>query len=168
MNAPAYTRNSHCAWCGAAFEASQPWPRRCATCANTTFLNPTPVAVALVQIGDGLLAIRRGIPPHIGQLALPGGFIDLGETWQQAAAREVFEETQLQLDPADFRVFDVHSASNGVVLIFGHGPRLEPADLPTFTPTAETSERVILTARTPLAFPLHTLCADRFFDTLGT
>ncbi len=166
MSNPSFTRHSHCAWCGAAFDPERSWPRRCDTCRNTTFLNPTPVAVALVRVGDhGLLTIRRGIPPHIGALALPGGYIDLGESWQEAAAREVFEETQLRLDPNDFRTFDVHSPPGGqVVLIFGHGPRVEPGDLPDFTPTHETTERVIITQPTELAFPLHTRCANRFLE----
>jgi len=127
-------------------------------------LNPLPVAVALVPVGEGLLAIRRGIPPRLGAVALPGGFIELNESWQQAAAREVFEETQLVLDPASFRVFDVCSAPDGTVLIFGLTDPLESATLSAFTPTAETSERLVVADRMELAFPLHTRVAWRWMD----
>lgn len=40
-----------------------------------------------------VLLVRRSKPPHAGVWAIPGGAIDLGETIEQAAEREVFEET---------------------------------------------------------------------------
>lgn len=159
-----YKRHSHCGWCGAPFEEGAAWPRTCATCQNTTYVNPLPVAVALVPIGEGLLAIRRGIPPHQGRVALPGGYIDRGESWQEGAAREVREETGVVVDPASFRVYDVWSAPDGTVLIFGLCAPIDPSALPAFVPTSETSERLVLTEKLELAFPLHTRVAHRWLD----
>lgn len=86
-------RHAHCGPCGARFPEGLAFPRRCAACGHVTYVNPVPVAVLLLPVDDGLLVIRRAIEPRKGQLALPGGFIDLGESWQAAAARELREET---------------------------------------------------------------------------
>ena len=160
-------RHAHCSWCGAPFGAEQPWPRTCASCGNTSYLNPLPVAVALVPVDQGgLLVVRRGIEPKLGQLALPGGFIDWGETWQQAIAREVFEETQLRVDPE--RVRDLCALSTPTnVLIFGVTEPLTQADWPAFCPTSETTERLVLYGPQALAFPLHTEAARRYFASLS-
>lgn len=154
-------RNSHCSYCGARF-ADAPWPRTCGSCGTESYVNPAPVAVMLVPTDGGLLAVRRAIPPRIGELALPGGFINLGETWQQAAAREVFEETGVILDPATIRDHRVLSPPDGAfLLVFGIAPPL--AAVPTLSPNAEVSELAILRGPTPLAFPLHTEVVAAYF-----
>ncbi|MCH7230193.1 NUDIX hydrolase [Glycomyces sp. L485] len=49
--------------------------------------------------GGEVLLIERGWAPFEGHLALPGGYVDSGETCRTAAAREAAEETGLDLDP---------------------------------------------------------------------
>jgi ADP-ribose pyrophosphatase YjhB (NUDIX family) len=130
-------KDSHCSYCGHTFSADQPWPRRCGQCGSTSYRNPLPVAVVLVPVGDGLLVVRRSIPPQQGELALPGGFITTGESWQEAGAREVSEETGLTIDPADVHLFDVHSAPDGTVLIFGLVLPRTAEEMPPFAPNSE-------------------------------
>ena len=138
------------------------WPRTCISCSNTSYKNPLPVAVALVPLGDGLLVIRRSIPP-VGALALPGGYIDFGESWQQAAAREVFEETGLRIDPDSIAEFRVLSAPDGTVLVFGLAAACDPTSLPEFAPTPETSGVAVIDAPEEMAFPIHSQVVREYF-----
>jgi 8-oxo-dGTP diphosphatase len=48
------------------------------------------------QKGYELLLIRRKHDPYAGKWALPGGFVDMDETVEEAAARELYEETNLK------------------------------------------------------------------------
>lgn len=149
-----FQKNSHCSYCGTAFTAPA-WPRACAQCGNVSYLNPLPVSVVVLPVGQGVLTVRRNIEPRRGQLALPGGFINAGESWQAAGAREVLEETGLTIDPAQLKLFDTLSAPDGTVLIFGLAAPY-PAPLPPLALNEEVAEFVVVTQPVELAFPLHT------------
>jgi ADP-ribose pyrophosphatase YjhB (NUDIX family) len=159
-----FKKNSYCSYCGYPFADAQPWPRRCAQCDNISFLNPIPVAVVLLPVEDGLLVIRRGIPPQQGELALPGGFVEFGETWQEAGARELFEETGLVIEPGEICDFCTLSGREGYLIVFGLGPAMPAASLTPFAPNEETTERLVISAPTEMAFPTHTEVAARFFQ----
>ncbi len=162
---PASTKNSHCGYCGAAFAPEQAWPRRCLACENVTYRNPLPVSVVLLPIGtDGLLLVRRTQEPQAGHLSLPGGYMELGESWRQAGAREVEEETGIVIDPAGITLFDVHSAPDDTVLVFGLAAPAAEGTLPPFRASNETSEMVIARGPQPLAFSTHTETAARFWQ----
>ncbi len=159
-----YKIYSHCSYCGAAFPENTGWPRTCANCGNTSFRNPLPVAVVLVPVilsprlkpqQTGILVIRRAIAPKVGELALPGGFINFGETWQEAGAREVFEETGARIAPDEIRVFGVRSARDGTLIIFGLAQPRPVDSLPPFVANDECSDRLVLTGPEPMAFPSH-------------
>jgi 8-oxo-dGTP diphosphatase len=73
-----------------------------------TYEKPSVTADCVVFDGrDRLLLIRRRNQPFAGQFALPGGFVDPGETTEDAARRELLEETGLQA--RDLRLVGVYS-----------------------------------------------------------
>ena len=65
------------------------------------------------------------------------------------------------------QLYDVLTASDGYVLIFGLLSPLTSADLPDFVPNDETSELVVVHEPTELAFPLHNQAATRFWASQG-
>ncbi|NJC70344.1 NUDIX domain-containing protein [Planosporangium thailandense] len=160
-------QHSHCSYCGSPYQAEASWPRICAECGETTWRNPLPVAVALLPVDDvdqrGLVVVRRDIEPARGQLALPGGYIEVGESWQEAAVRELREETGLVADAAEVALFAVHSAPIGTVNIFGLLPARRVDDLPPSAPTEEATEWLVLTEAHTLAFSTHTQAMAEYF-----
>lgn len=71
--------------------------------ASDTRYPPVPrVAVgALVIKAGAVLLVKRGKAPSDGKWAIPGGSVELGETLQQAAEREIFEETGIRIRAAE-------------------------------------------------------------------
>jgi 8-oxo-dGTP diphosphatase len=65
------------------------------------YRNPTPAADIILQRDSKILMVRRKKDPFKGQLALPGGFINEGETAEEAARREAIEETTLEVKPIE-------------------------------------------------------------------
>jgi ADP-ribose pyrophosphatase len=60
------------------------------------------VGVGAIVIRDGkVLLVKRGVAPSKGLWAIPGGMIELGETIQQAAEREILEETGIRIQARD-------------------------------------------------------------------
>ena len=156
--------HAHCGFCGAPFASGQVWPRICAACECTTFRNPAPVAVVLLPVDDGLLVVQRAIAPARGEWALPGGFLDIGETWQEGAVRELYEETGLQLDPGTAEMVGVRSTPGGRhVLLFTRLQAITRAHLPVFVGNAEVSAIEVIHEPRELAFPLHTEMCRVFF-----
>lgn len=67
--------------------------------------NPYLTVDIIIEIDQGVLLIERKNPPR--GWAIPGGFVDYGETVENAAKREAFEETGL--DIANLHLFGVYS-----------------------------------------------------------
>lgn len=70
------------------------------------FRNPLPTVDIIIRMARGIVLIRRKNKPH--GWAIPGGFIDDGESAEAAARREAKEETNLALN--DLKQFHVYSS----------------------------------------------------------
>lgn len=156
----------HCPYCGTRYRERETNPSRCASCHSETWRNPIPVAVILQPIflpdqRIGLIGIRRRNTVQSGKISLPGGFVNFGETCQEAAAREAREEANLSIDPSRIGLFDTANTDDGIILIFSIAPPLHEKDLMDFVPNFEASERLIVHSHTPLAWPIHQrVCVD--------
>jgi 8-oxo-dGTP diphosphatase len=89
------------------------------------------VGVGGVVIADGrALLIRRGSEPLRGEWSIPGGMLELGETLQQGVARELQEETGLQV-----RVLDLIEVFDRIVYVDPPGAAsISPIDAPAEPP----------------------------------
>jgi 8-oxo-dGTP diphosphatase len=68
----------------------------CPGCRTPIYENPVPAAcVVLIDDRHRLLLVKRRVAPKPGMWCLPGGFVECGETPEQAALRELHEETGL-------------------------------------------------------------------------
>jgi 8-oxo-dGTP diphosphatase len=63
--------------------------------------NPVPTIDIILQKGSDILLIKRKNDPFKDYLALPGGFVNEGESVEDAAKREAREETSLEIEPID-------------------------------------------------------------------
>lgn len=74
---------------------------------------PRPMLTAdcmVVNDRNEVLLVRRGNDPYKGCWALPGGFMEMDETLEHCAVRELEEETGLKVDEQDIRLIGIYSA----------------------------------------------------------
>lgn len=130
------------------------------------------VVVSVLIIKDGrLLLARRKIGNHAGKLDTPGGKLESGESFEEAAARELFEEAGLVA--SEFRKFDVFNAyepgiaSHAVIVfmlaVFANGDpvNMEPdkkEDWQWWDPVQQPRDELLPSIRS--------LLHDRLFDLL--
>src|ERR1700741_4091096 len=93
-----------CTACGAAVEFRVPdgdhQPRPvCPACGHIQYFNPRIIVGCIPEGRDGrILMCRRNIQPRFGLWTFPAGFMELGETSAQGAAREALEESQADVE----------------------------------------------------------------------
>ena len=91
-----------CPLCGGMLEkkqikAQEPDRLVCRQCSFVYYLDPKIAAATVTLFEDRIVLVKRGISPGYGKWVIPGGFVDRGETLEEAAVRETLEETSLQV-----------------------------------------------------------------------
>lgn len=70
---------------------------RCTACKKIVHAGPQ-ILVLIAPFAEGkILLMRRGLPPYAGTWAPPGGYVEAGESLEEAAIRETAEEVGIQL-----------------------------------------------------------------------
>ena len=109
-----------------------------------------------------VLLIRRGHPPFAGSYALPGGFVEIGETVEQACRREAQEETGIEVVP--LRLVGVYSDPErdprGHTVSVAFGTVLPRAIVPRSGSDAASAEWVADWRSVELAFDHRHILAD--------
>lgn len=101
-------------------DGERPQPH-CSRCRRFYYRNPVPAVCCLITRGDSLLLGQRAVEPCLGHWTLPGGFVELGETTEEAAIREIREETTL--DISALRLIGVSTQPSrlcGAVTVLGY------------------------------------------------
>ncbi|PKB66012.1 MAG: DNA mismatch repair protein MutT [SAR202 cluster bacterium Io17-Chloro-G4] len=70
----------------------------CPSCHHVVYNDPKVATTCIVERKGRVLMIRRALEPGIGLWCMPGGYVDRGEVVEEAAAREVLEETGLVVE----------------------------------------------------------------------
>jgi 8-oxo-dGTP diphosphatase len=96
---PALEQARFCPRCGNAAEVAYPRSISCPHCGYGAYYNPKPVAAAIPVTAAGeIVLLRRGFDPGKDLWTFPGGFVDLGETVEEAARREAREEIEADVE----------------------------------------------------------------------
>ena len=135
---------NHCRQCGSAVENRIPddgdtkLRAVCSACHTIHYINPLNVVGTIPLWGDKVLLCKRNIEPRKGKWTLPAGFMELGETTAEGAARETVEEAGAQFEmQALFSLINV--ARVGQVHLFYRAALLSPE----FDPGTETQEALL-------------------------
>lgn len=136
---------NYCSHCGGAITLMIPpdddRPRHvCTACAMVHYQNPKIVTGCIPEYDGKVLLCRRAIEPRSGYWTLPAGYMELGETSLEAAARETLEEACARVEVLDlYAVFNLPHV-NQVYLMF-RSRLLEPE----FSPGNESLEVALFT-----------------------
>ncbi len=96
---PALEDARFCPRCGQPAKVNYPRSINCPHCGYGAYYNPKPVAAAIPTTPDDrIILLKRGFDPGKDLWTFPGGFVDLGESVEDAARREAQEELEIAIE----------------------------------------------------------------------
>ncbi|SEQ57402.1 NUDIX domain-containing protein [Solimonas aquatica] len=136
-----YPEILHCNACGQRVEFRTPdgdhLPRHvCPACGHIQYRNPKVIVGVIPEASDGrILLCRRNIEPRLGLWTFPAGFMEMGETSGQGAAREALEESQADVEVDELLmminvpyVSQIYLIHRGRMRSDHHGPTFESSE----------------------------------------
>ena len=93
--------DKYCSGCAAVLEmkeANGAVRPVCPSCGRIVYFDPKLAAITIIAREEHVLLVRRANEPGYGLWSVPGGYVDRGEVVEEAAAREILEETGLEVD----------------------------------------------------------------------
>jgi 8-oxo-dGTP diphosphatase len=97
-----YREKKYCPFCGGNlfdYIEVDRLRKKCGSCDTIMYENPIPATALIVvnpQNANEIALVKRAVEPCKGEFSLPGGFLELDETPEQGAIRELHEETGLE------------------------------------------------------------------------
>ena len=159
------TQPVYCPRCGTLMERRVVDGRErevCPACGFIFYRNPVPAVGVVVALEGKLVLVRRRYEPRAGCWALPAGFMELGESAEDAAIRECHEETGL-LVRVD-HLLGVYSYGEGqrTGLLIIYAATVTGGELAAADDATEAGVFATDALPTPMAFPTHLQAIDRW------
>lgn len=112
-----------CPRCGGGLDkrvvkVSEPKRLVCQDCSFIFYQDPKVVAGTVIPLDGGIVLLKRGVEPALGKWVFPGGYVDRGESVQDAAVRETKEESQLDVQLGPLLNVYSYARSPNVIVVY--------------------------------------------------
>jgi len=134
----------------------------CPACGFIFYRNPVPAVGVVVALDGKVVLVRRRYEPRAGCWALPAGFMELGESAEDAAIRECHEETGLLVRVDHLLGVYSYGAGQRTGLLIIYAATATGGDLVAADDATEAGVFALDALPTPMAFPTHLQAIDRW------
>jgi 8-oxo-dGTP diphosphatase len=112
-----------CPRCGGDLEkrivkAMEPKRLVCQNCSFIFYQDPKVVAGTIFTVRGGIVLLKRGVEPAMGKWVFPGGYVDRGESVDDAAIRETKEECQLDVKLSSLLNVYSYPGSPNIIVVY--------------------------------------------------
>lgn len=112
-----------CPRCGGGLDkrivkATEPKRLVCQACSFIFYQDPKVVAGTIFTLKGGIVLLKRGVEPAQGKWVFPGGYVDRGESVEDAAIRETKEESMLDVKLASLLNVYSYARSPNVIVVY--------------------------------------------------